>query len=113
MDVSGMPQLMISHIERLNKKQYVLWLSDGQAMQLSITDMFSVNVMQKNTHIAYVHFQPLSSLNNIEMQPIYRITNYQSPVGVFSAMTEGLLHTILNVYAFYTHGIIRPWRPAA
>jgi hypothetical protein len=108
-----MSSLMISNIERLNKKQYLLWLSDGQSMQLSITDMFSVKVMQEGRDVAYVHFQPLSSLNNIEMQPIYRITDYQAPSGILSVLTEGLLQAVLSVYAFYTHGIIRPWRAVA
>lgn len=105
-----MSPLIISHIEQLNKKHYLLWLSDGQSMQLSITDMFNVKVMQAEQEIASVNFQPLSSLNNIEMSPLYRIHDYQPPIGVFSLLADGLLNAILSVYAFYTHGIIKPWR---
>ncbi len=105
-----MPNLSVSHIERCNKKHYLLWLSDGQSMQLLITDMFNVKVMHAGQEVAAARFQPLSSLNNIEMQPLYRINHYQAPSGVFSLLNDGLLNAILSVYAFYTHGIIRPWR---
>lgn len=105
-----MPPLNISHIERLNKKHYLLCLTDGQMLQLSISDMFSVKVMHAEAEIAYVHFQPLSSLNNIEMPPLYRITNYRAPNGIFSILSDSLLDSILSVYAVYTRGIIRPWR---
>jgi hypothetical protein len=108
-----MSQLTISHIERLNKRHYLLWLSDGQSMQLSITDMFNVKVMHAGEQIAAAHFQPLSSLNNIEMPPLYRINDYQAPAGVFSLLADSFLQAILSVYAFYTHGIIKPWRAAA
>jgi hypothetical protein len=107
-----MSQLIISHTERLNKRHYLLWLSNGQSMQLSITDMFNVKVMLADQEVAAVHFQPLSSLNNIEMPPLYRINNYSAPTGVFSLLSDGLLNAILSVYAFYTHGIIKPWRSA-
>lgn len=105
-----MSQLIISHIERLNKRHYLLWLSDGQSMQLSIADMFNVKVMLSGQEVASAHFQPLSSLNNIEMPPLYRINDYQAPSGVFSLLADGLLNAILSVYASYTHGIIKPWR---
>lgn len=105
-----MSQLIISHIERLNKRHYLLWLSDGQSMQLSITDMFNVKVMLADQEVASAHFQPLSSLNNIEMPPLYRINDYQAPSGVFALMADSFLNAILSVYAFYTHGIIKPWR---
>jgi hypothetical protein len=108
-----MPNLIVSHIERCNKKHYLLWLSDGQSMRLLIADMFNVKVMQADQEIAAAHFQPLSSLNNIEMQPLYRINHYQAPTGVFSLLTDGLLNAILSVYAFYTHGIIKPWQAAS
>ncbi|HSI45723.1 MAG: hypothetical protein ACAH05_06285 [Methylophilus sp.] len=108
-----MSQLIISHIERLNKKHYLLWLSDGQSMQLSVTDMFTVKIMLAGEEVASAHFQPLSSLNNIEMPPLYRINDYQAPSGGFSLLAEGLLNAILSVYAFYTHGIIKPWRAGA
>lgn len=104
--------LNISHIERLNKKHYLLSLSDGQTLQLSISDMFSVKVMQVEAEIAWLHFQPLSSLNNIEMQPLYRITDYRATGGVFSILGDSLLDAVLSVYAVYTRGIIRPWRAA-
>ncbi|MEZ0211062.1 MAG: hypothetical protein ACAH08_08915 [Methylophilus sp.] len=105
-----MPRLIISHIERLNKKHYLLWLSDGQSMALSVTDMFNVKVMLAGEEVASVHFQPLSSLNNIEMPPLYRINDYQAPSGIFSLLADDLLNTILSVYGCYTHGIIKPWR---
>lgn len=105
-----MSQLIISHIERLNKKHYLLYLSDGQSMQLSITDMFNVKVLLAGEEVAAAHFQPLSSLNNIEMPPLYRINDYQAPGGVYALLADSLLNAILNVYADYTHGIIKPWR---
>ncbi|SDK80538.1 hypothetical protein SAMN05192566_2496 [Methylophilus rhizosphaerae] len=105
-----MTLLAISDIEQLNKKQYRLRLNDGQVMQLSISGMFSLHVMQAEREIAQVILQPLSSLNNPEIQPIYRVTNYQAPTGDLSLLAEALLDAMLRIYAWYTRGSIRPFR---
>jgi hypothetical protein len=105
--------LTVASMERLNKKQYLLHLNDGQVMQLSITDMFSISIVQEDKGIAHIRFQPLSSLNNIEMQPIYRITDYHAPAGILASLSEGFLDVMVTVYAFYTQGSIRPLRAFA
>lgn len=81
-------------------------------MQLHIADMFTVQVMHVGEQVAKVHFQPLSSLNNLEMPPVYRVAEYQSPVGALGAQADALLDAILAVYAFYTRGQIRRGKQA-
>lgn len=101
---------VIRSIESFSKKHYQLRLSDGQCLSLMIADMFSVNVTLDGEAITQVRFQPLSSLNNLEMQPVYRISYYQAASGGWQPLAQALLDTMVDVYAAYTQGSIKPWR---
>lgn len=97
-------------VAQLNKKQYQLALMDGQQLELAVVDMFNVYVRQSGRSLACATFQPLSSLNNLEMQPMYRMVSFQAMVDSKLDSCEQLLESVFAVYAYYTNGSIRPWR---
>lgn len=98
-------------VEQLDKKHYQLALTDGQQLELAV-DMFNVQVKQAGLSLACATFQPLSSLNNLEMQPMYRMVSFQGMVDAKLDRCEQLLESVFAVYAYYTNGSIRPWRQA-
>ncbi len=105
-----MTMLTIRDVEPLNKKQYLLRLSDGQEMRLYINAMFSAHVTQAEQEVAGVDFAPLSSLNNLELQPVYRVADYRMSAKISPALAQELLDAMTGVYASYTGGRVRPFR---
>jgi hypothetical protein len=97
-------------VAQLNKKQYQLALMDGQQLELAVVDMFNVHVRQAGRSLACATFQPLSSLNNLEMQPVYRMVSFQAMADSRLDRCQHLLESVFAVYAYYTNGSIRPWR---
>jgi hypothetical protein len=112
MQVSELLMSAVKSVVQQNKKHYALTLHDGQALQLKVADMFNVHVLQQGHPLACVHFQPLSSLNNIEMQPIYRVASLRTAAGEDAQLSAELLECVFAVYRYYTNGSIRPWRYA-
>jgi len=84
-----------------NKKHYQASL---------VVDMFNVQVTHAGRPIAKVTFQPLSSLNNLEMQPVYKLAAFQDGEGENLHGCQPLLETVVAIYAYYTNGSIRSWR---
>lgn len=99
-------------VEQRNKKHYQLSLTNGQQLELAVVDMFNVHVMHAGKSVACATFQPLSSLNNIEMQPMYRMVAFEDGEGGTLDSWLPLLESVFAVYAYYTNGTIRPWRQA-
>jgi hypothetical protein len=112
MYLSELLQLAVKSVVQQNKKHYALTLCGGQALELRVTDMFNVHLLQQDHPLACVHFQPLSSLNNIEMQPIYRVASLRTATGEDTQLSAELLECVFAVYRYYTNGSIRPWRNA-
>lgn len=92
-----------------NKKHYQVSLTDGQHLEL-VVDMFNVQVTHADRPIAKATFQPLSSLNNLEMQPVYKLAAFQDGEGENLHGCQPLLETVVAIYAYYTNGNIRSWR---
>lgn len=110
MRVQAVDEVRVACMWQLNKRDYQCWLSDDRCLKLRVADMFSVVLTEAAVEVARITFQPLSSLNNMEMPPVYRVAFYQAPQGELSALARTLLESMLSVYAFYTNGTIRPWR---
>jgi len=112
MHISELLMSAVKSVAQQNKKHYALTMHDGQALQLKVADMFNVHLLQQDHPLACVHFQPLSSLNNIEMQPIYRVASLRTATGEDTQLSAELLECVFAVYRYYTNGSIRPWRNA-
>lgn len=94
-----------------NKKLYAVMLQDGQSLVLAVEDMFTVQLRQQSRVLLNVRFQPLSSLNNLEMQPLYRVADMQREGALDPLLEEELLACVFTVYQYYTQGSIHAWRP--
>ena len=94
-----------------NKKLYSVLLQDGQSLVLSVENMFTVQLRQQNRILLNVRFQPLSSLNNLEIQPMYRMADILMDDALDHVLADALLACIFTVYQCYTGGSIHPWLP--
>ncbi len=103
-------EVSVSCMWQLNKRDYQVWLTDGRSLLLRVVGMFDIVVTQDQHEVARIGFQPLSSLNNIEMPPVYRIASYHALQHAQSAIARTLLECMLCVYRFYTNGSIKPLR---
>jgi|GEM_PF-463103 hypothetical protein len=112
MQVSELLASAVKSVTQQTKKHYALTMHDDQALQLQVTDMFNVQLLQQDQPLVCVHFQPLSSLNNIEMQPMYRVASLRTATGEDTQLSTELLECVFAVYRYYTNGSIRPWRSA-
>ena len=112
----AIPEDAVQHavlsVVQLNKKHYQLSLPGGQSLELAVVDMFNVRVMHAGKPVAQATFQPLSSLNNLEMPPLYKMVTFQDGEGEKLHGCQSLLEAVVAVYAYYTNGSIRPWRQA-
>lgn len=106
------PEDVVLSVAQLNKKHYQLSLAAGQRLELAVVDMFNVHVLDAGKPVARATFQPLSSLNNLEMQPVYKLTAFQDGEGKRLHGCQSLLEAVIAIYAYYTNGAIRPWRQA-
>lgn len=100
----------VEQMTQHNKKLYGVTLRDGQSLQLAVQDMFTVQLIQHSRVLLNVRFQPLSSLNNLEIQPVYRVADMQMDKQINPELEEELLMCVFAVYRYYTRGSIRPWR---
>lgn len=103
---------VVLSVAQLNKKHYQLFLAAGQCLELAVVDMFNVHVLEGGKPLARATFQPLSSLNNLEMQPVYKLVTFQNGDGERLHGCLSLLETVVAIYAYYTNGSIRSWREA-
>jgi len=101
----------VASMTQHNKKLYGVTLRDGQSLLLAVEDMFTVQLMQRRRVMLQVRFQPLSSLNNLEMSPMYRVTDVIMDEGINPLLGDALLTCVFAVYQYYTQGSIHPWRP--
>ena len=69
-----------------------------------------VGVDQAEQEVAGVDFAPLSSLNNLELQPVYRVADYRMSAKISPALAQELLDAMTGVCASYTGGRVRPFR---
>jgi hypothetical protein len=103
------PENGVLSVSQLNKKHYQASLVGGQRLELAVVDMFNVHVLDADKPLARATFQPLSSLNNLEMQPVYKLAAFQDGEGAELHGCQSLLEAVVAIYAYYTNGAIRPW----
>lgn len=108
MHASG--EVSVSSMRQLNKRDYQVWLTDGRSLLLRVVGMFDIVVTQDQHEVARIGFQPLTSLNNIETPPIYRVASYHALQHAQTAAARTMLECMLCVFRFYTNGSIKPLR---
>lgn len=65
--------MTILHIETLNKRDQRIHLDSGVVVDLTVENMHEVAMYLQHQEIGRLCFEALSSLNNIDISPLYQL----------------------------------------
>lgn len=98
----------IVEIHPINKRDQRITLDNGIVLNISVEQIFRVNFYLANTEVGHLKFESLSSLNNLEMRPIYKINGESFEHPALATDTEQLRDAAIALYQSYTNGKILP-----
>lgn len=96
----------IVEIHPINKRDQRITLDNGIVLNISVEQIFRVNFYLNDAEVGHLKFESLSSLNNLEMRPIYKINGESFKHPALSADTEQLREAAIALYQSYTNGKI-------
>ncbi|SNR80289.1 hypothetical protein SAMN05192560_1168 [Methylobacillus rhizosphaerae] len=98
----------ILNIQPLNKRDQRITLENGSIIDISVRQIFNVNFYQEDAVIGHVTFESLSSLNNLELQPVYKLKEESLTHPALSTDATQLREAAITLYRTYTNGKILP-----
>lgn len=94
------------HIEALNKRDHRIHLDSGLTVDITVENMHEVAIYQGKEKVGRLKFEALSSLNNIEISPLYHL--YEATLQeVFSTQMRDINRAGVALFKSYTNGRIR------
>ncbi|MCB5190780.1 hypothetical protein LG198_08585 [Methylobacillus arboreus] len=96
----------ISNIQSVNKRDQLIILDTGEVLSISVEQIFKVNFYMNESIVGYLQFESLSSLNNLEMRPIYKVREESFEHPVLAAEADHLRAAAIALYQSYTNGKI-------
>ena len=98
--------MTILHIETLNKRDQRLHLDSGAVVDLTVENMHEVAMYRGEEKIGRLRFEALSSLNNIEISPLYHL--YEATLNdTFGPQMKDINRAGVALFQAYTNGRIR------
>lgn len=98
--------MLSTQIIPINKKTQNLILDSGQQLSVVIDTMFSLKVYESDVCVADMVFQPLSSLNNPDLSPTYKITKADFGNEVILEHSDVIRKIAIDFFSTYTNGRI-------
>ncbi|WP_334107900.1 hypothetical protein [Methylobacillus sp.] len=103
----------IVELHAINKRDQRITLDSGVVLNISVEQIFLVNFYLDGTEVGHLKFESLSSLNNLEMRPIYKINGESFEHPALAADAEQLREAAIALYQSYTNGKILPLKEKA
>ena len=98
--------MTILHIETLNKRDQRIHLDSGAVVDITVEHMHEVAMYHGEEKIGRLKFEALSSLNNIEISPLYHL--YEATLqAAFGAQMQDINRAGVALFQSYTNGRIR------
>lgn len=98
--------MTILHIEALNKRDQRLHLDSGAVVDLTVENMHEVAMYRGEEKIGRLRFEALSSLNNIEISPLYHL--YEATLqDAFGLHAQAINRAGVALFLAYTNGRVR------
>lgn len=100
----------ILDLQPINKRDYQLTLAKENSteadtiLRMSVEQIFSVNFYLQSEIIASLRFESLSSLNNLELNPIYKLRDESLDHPLVAADAAPLRLAAIEHYLAYTNG---------
>ncbi|HEY0268709.1 MAG TPA: hypothetical protein VGC12_05680 [Methyloradius sp.] len=95
------------YITALNKKQQELHLNPETSIGLCIEKMFEIALYLSNEEIGRLKFKPLTSLNNLEISPIYKLDEASIRHLHNSKDRDCIIEAAVNLFEDYTNGSVK------
>lgn len=93
-------------IEALNKRDQRLHLDSGAVVDITVENMHEVAIYQGKEKVGGLKFEALSSLNNIEISPLYHL--YEATLqSAFGQQMKDINRAGVALFQSYTNGRIR------
>lgn len=103
----------IVEIHPINKRDQRITLDNGIVLNISVEQIFRVNFYLDDAEVGHLKFESLSSLNNLEMRPIYKINGESFEHPALAADAGQLREAAIALYQSYTNGRILPIKEQA
>ena len=93
-------------IRQITKKDQQIIFASGVVIDISVENIFEVGMYLDNRKVGRMKFNALSSLNNLELSPLYHLDelSIQPKIKEYS---EDLEKVSVNLFKEYTNGRIR------
>lgn len=98
--------MSILYVEALNKRDQRLFLATGAVLELTVENMHEVALYQGPHKVGRLRFEALSSLNNIEISPLYQLREATLDDGL-RADAAAIHRAAVALFKAYTNGRIR------
>ncbi len=96
----------ILNIRAVNKRDQLITLDSGNVLSMTVEQIFRVNFYMDEQIVGYLYFESLSSLNNLEISPIYKVREESFAHPALTADAGELREAGLALYQSYTNGKI-------
>jgi hypothetical protein len=103
--------MTILHIETLNKRDQRIHLDSGAVVELTVENMHEVAMYLQHEEVGRLHFEALSSLNNIDIGPLYQLRAVSLHHAAVDADVKALNRAGIALFKAYTNGRIKYAKP--
>ncbi|ABE50830.1 hypothetical protein [Methylobacillus flagellatus] len=96
----------IQDIQVINKRDQRITLDNGATLSISVEQIFKVNFYLDDAIVGYLRFESLSSLNNLEIRPVYKLREESFEHPVLAPEADALRSAAIALFQAYTNGKI-------
>ena len=99
--------MAIIQIIPINKKCQDMLLGSGQRLKVVIETMFNVKIYDDSVCVINMEFHPLTSLNNPELSPRYKIISSNIETELIHGSYQDVSKIAMDFFCMYTGGSIQ------
>lgn len=99
--------MAIAHTYHITKKAYRVELDSGEKVELLVENMHEIALRHEQHEIGRLKFAALSSLNNIDISPLYSLYQASFDSRQLQAAATELQLAAVELFRAYTNGRIR------
>lgn len=104
--------MAILHLQQINKRDQLITLDTGDVLSMTVEKMFQVNVYLGDEVAGLLRFEALSTLNNIELSPIYKLIEESLDHPSIIQDAKEIRAAAIKLYKSYTNGAVRDIKQA-
>lgn len=94
------------HTIHVNKRFHIIEI-DEKTINLNIVNMHEVVISEHGMQLGLLRFSALSSLNNVEIRPLYSLSEIRFDAPHLAQVEQQLLLAAIGLFSRFTHGRFR------